>query len=168
MSLRAPPPLERDLEVERSEGTLVVRDGATVVAGAQPGRLDIGDVGGGVAREGVEAAAAGAERWGAKHPFRTCVVCGPDREPGDGFGIFPAPLDGDRFVAGWTPDRSLATADGVVRAGVRLGRARLPDERAAGELGRGAPDRAGAAHGIDRVAGDGRRASRPRLLGARP
>ncbi len=62
-----------------------------------------------------EAAAAGAERWGAKHPFRTCVVCGPDREPGDGFGIFPAPIDGDRFVAGWTPDRSLATADGVVR-----------------------------------------------------
>ena len=49
------------------------------------------------------------------HPFPTCFVCGPEREPGDGLRIFPGRLDGSPVVAApWAPDESLVGAEGVV------------------------------------------------------
>ena len=50
------------------------------------------------------------------HPFPTCFVCGPERDEGDGLRIFPGPVTGRRIVAApWTPDHTLAGADGRVR-----------------------------------------------------
>ncbi|MGI8945506.1 MAG: hypothetical protein ACR2GL_04610, partial [Thermoleophilaceae bacterium] len=64
----------------------------------------------------ARAGRAGYERWSAAHPFPTCVVCGPAREPGDGLRIFPGPLrEGHVYGAGWTPDASLADDRGSVR-----------------------------------------------------
>jgi hypothetical protein len=49
------------------------------------------------------------------HPFPTCFVCGPDREVPDGMRVFAGPVEGRRlFAAPWTPDASLAGADGAV------------------------------------------------------
>jgi hypothetical protein len=42
-------------------------------------------------------------------------VCGPDREPGDGYRVFPGPTaGGGLFAADWIPDESLAGDDGLV------------------------------------------------------
>jgi hypothetical protein len=50
-------------------------------------------------------------RW---HPFPTCFVCGPGRDPGDGLRIFAGPVSGAKFVAApWIPHASLGTR-GVV------------------------------------------------------
>jgi hypothetical protein len=110
VSLRSPPPLARPLAVERSAAGVELRDGGTVVAEGRPAEPDL-EPPVPVALEEAEAASrAGFARWSSGHPFRTCVVCGPDRERGDGFGIFPGELPwGDgRFAAVWRPDRSLA------------------------------------------------------------
>ena len=111
VSLRSPPPLGRDLAVEhQGSGEVVVRDGETLVAEGRPAELELevpAPVG---AEEAVAASAAGAERWTAVHPFRTCVVCGPGRAPGDGYRLFPGAVAGrpGMFAALWTPDASLA------------------------------------------------------------
>jgi hypothetical protein len=116
VSLRTPPPLARDLTVERDEGAVLVRDGSTVVAEGRPARVEL-DLPDPVGLEDARSASElGYGRWDHGHPFRTCVVCGPDREPGDGFRIFPGQVGGrDVFAAPWTPDPSLSGDDGLVR-----------------------------------------------------
>jgi hypothetical protein len=42
------------------------------------------------------------------HPFPTCFVCGPLRDPSDGLRIFSGPVaQRDVYAAPWTPDPSL-------------------------------------------------------------
>jgi hypothetical protein len=93
-----------------------LRDGDTLVAQGRPADLELEPLDPVPLQQAQEASRAGFERWSAGHPFRTCVVCGPDRDPGDGFGIYPGPLGGreERFAAVWRPDPSLAQ-DGRVR-----------------------------------------------------
>jgi hypothetical protein len=102
VSLRAPPPLETELTVERDGDVVRVSDGDTVVAEGRPADVDVGalpepvDVG--LAEATV---AAGKDRWTTEHPFPTCFVCGPQRK--DGLDIYPVELD-ERWVATWTPE----------------------------------------------------------------
>jgi hypothetical protein len=117
VSLRLPPPVERPLDVVRDGERVELRDadGALVAEGEPEAlRLDVPDP---VSPdEAAAASAAGRERWTARHPFRTCVVCGPDRAPHDGMRVFPGPLGDDgMFAAPWTPDASLANGNGEVR-----------------------------------------------------
>jgi hypothetical protein len=116
VSLRTPPPLERELAVERVEGAVSARDGDRVVAEGRPVGIEL-DLPQPVGIEDARRASeSGYRRWSQGHPFPTCVVCGPDREPLDGFRIFPGPLDGgELYAAPWTPDASLAAPDGLVR-----------------------------------------------------
>jgi hypothetical protein len=103
-SLRAPPPLDRPLEVVRKGDRVALHDGDTLVAEGAPSDLLL-DVPDAVPQDEVAAAVErGGERWAKDHPFPTCVVCGPERGD-DGFGITPAPLArGDGvFGACWTP-----------------------------------------------------------------
>ena len=103
VSLRAPPPLETDLEVVTVEGGVEIRDGETLVATVEravpaedpPGPVD-------------PPVAAAAERPQEHHPFPTCYGCGTDREPGDGLRLFAGPLadDDSVFAARWTPGES--------------------------------------------------------------
>ena len=117
VSLRSPPPLERELAVERTGDGVTVSDGERLVAEGRPAALEL------AAPEPVEpeaaaaASRAGEERWTAVHPFRTCFVCGPDRAPGDGYRLFPGAVPGrpGTFAAVWTPDPSLAGDGGAVR-----------------------------------------------------
>ena len=115
VSLRNPPPLERPLEVVHEGERVELRDGETLVAEGRPTEL-LMDVPAPLPRDEVaEAEQAGREVWTAKHPFPTCVVCGPDRDRGDGMRIFPAELPGRDGLHGacWTPTD--ADGDGWVR-----------------------------------------------------
>jgi hypothetical protein len=114
VTLRAPPPLERPLAVERTVSGVRLLDGDTVVAEAEPTDVQLALPRGVTAGEAEQAEAgySGA----AEHPFPQCFVCGPEREPGDGLRLEPGPVDGDSLVATrWTPDPSLAGDDGLVR-----------------------------------------------------
>jgi hypothetical protein len=113
VSLRAPPPLDHPLELVGVNGHVELRDGDALVAEAEfePLMLDVPEP---VSPDEAAAASeAGLERWSARHPFPSCVVCGPDRH--DGMRIFPGPLGDGRFAAPWTPDESLSDGTGAVR-----------------------------------------------------
>jgi hypothetical protein len=117
VSLRTPPPLERPLEVVRDAERVELRDGDTLVAEGARAELLI-DVPEPLPRNEVaEAEEAGREVWTAKHPFPSCVVCGPDRDRGDGMRIFPAELPGRDGLYGacWTPGEEDGDGDGWVR-----------------------------------------------------
>lgn len=120
VSLRSPPPLNRELVLDRRRGGgATLRDGETVLADASlaPSAFD-GDPPEAVHPERAgEAACRGYARWSESHPFPTCFVCGPEREPGDGLRVFPGALDeGGAFAAHWTPDEGLADEEGLVAA----------------------------------------------------
>lgn len=116
VSLKAPPPLDAPLRLERDEDGLILRDGDRAVALARPGRLLTGlDADPGPAVEPAAALEAEPRYPGLRtHPFPTCFVCGPDRAPGDGLRIFPGRLGDARVTSTWAPDVSVAGDDGVV------------------------------------------------------
>jgi hypothetical protein len=140
VSLRAPPPLETELEVEREDGLVKLVNGEAVVADGRPARLDLDapaaidvDVAERASREGFDS-------WSSSHPFPTCVICGPERGPGDGYEIFPGRLgDGDLFAATWTPDPSLAGGDGLVRPECVWGGLDCPTSAPVANWGQGPP-----------------------------
>jgi hypothetical protein len=104
VSLRTPPPLDTPLEVVRDGDRVELRDGDMLVADGKPSELLL-EVPEALPPEEVAAAVEqGRERWAARHPFPTCVVCGPQRR--DGLGIIPGPLPGrdGLFGACWTPE----------------------------------------------------------------
>lgn len=120
VTLRVPPPLERDLAVEALEdGSVRLVDGGTVVAEARAATLSV-DVPAPVSFE--EASDAGARsplrEVPTRHAFPECFTCGPKREAGDGLRVIPGPVDGrDELAADtWTPHGSLAGDDGTVPA----------------------------------------------------
>jgi hypothetical protein len=92
-----------------------LRDGDTLVAEGRPAELELEPPDPVDVEEARAASQAGLARWSAGHPFRTCVVCGPDREPGDGFSVFPGQLPGvaGRFAAVWSPDAPFAEGGAV-------------------------------------------------------
>jgi hypothetical protein len=108
VSLRVPPPLDRELTTARDDGRFVVRDGDTVVAIAEPAdvRVDPPPM--------PEPAEAGPDDpvYGEldEHPFPGCFACGPDRAPGDGLRIFATRTAGrdDLVAAPWIPHPTLA------------------------------------------------------------
>jgi hypothetical protein len=115
VSLRAPPPLERPLTVTRTGERVDLRDADTLVAEAAGAGLSL-DAPDGISPDEARAASeAGNEHWTAHHPFPTCVVCGPGRDPGDGMRLFPGALGNGRFATEWTPDESLSDGEGRVR-----------------------------------------------------
>jgi hypothetical protein len=97
VTLRRPPPLETELTVLPGNPTRLMA-GDRLIADARPARMGDEDVVPGVplatARE-AEASYAGLR----EHPFPTCFVCGPEREPGDGLRIFPGRLSDGRVAA---------------------------------------------------------------------
>ena len=116
VTLRLPPPIGRPLRVERgADGGANLVDGDALVAEARPA-----DITAEAPRpvDPTEAALSADDSPFldvANHPFPTCFVCGPKREPGDGLRIFAGPVaQRDLFGAPWTPDASLADRDGIL------------------------------------------------------
>lgn len=113
VTLRRPPPIGRPLVV-RHDGGVAFLDGEAVVAEGVSADVEV------EAPEpiGLRDAVDAARRYPGfvLHPFPTCFVCGPERNEGDGLRIFPGPVTGREIVAApWTPDHTLAGADGRVQ-----------------------------------------------------
>ena len=120
ITLRAPPPLATPMTVERAaEGSVRVLHGRTLVAEGTSlpvsVEIEIPDP-----VPAGEAHAAGARSrlrtHPDEHPFPSCFVCGPHRQPGDGLRILVGPVAGRDLSADvWYPDESLAGPDGYLR-----------------------------------------------------
>jgi hypothetical protein len=117
VSLRRPPPLDAPLRVVRDGEGVELRDGGdALVAEGAPAQLLL-DVPDAISPDEAAAASrAGHDHWCGPHPFPTCFVCGPAREPGDGMRVFPGELRDGMFAADWTPDESVDDGTGHVRA----------------------------------------------------
>jgi hypothetical protein len=111
--LRIPPPLDKALQVRRTETGIALFDDATLVAEARAAdvTLALPDP------PSFEEAEAASQRYRGfrAHWFPGCFVCGPDRHVGDGLRIFPGPVDDGGLVAcTWVPDSSLASPTGRI------------------------------------------------------
>jgi hypothetical protein len=95
VTLRTPPPLDRELAVARVDGRVEVRDGERLVAEAVPASVSV-EVPAPVSFEEAAEASLGYAGFRA-HAYETCFVCGPARD--DGLGIFPGPVAGRELVA---------------------------------------------------------------------
>lgn len=112
-TLRAPPPLNTALTLER-DGDIVrlLHENATI-AEARPASLDL------VAPPAPTRAQAEAARARYRglldHRYETCFVCGTGRPQHDGLEIYTGPVEGAAMVAApWTPTADLADASGRV------------------------------------------------------
>ena len=122
VTLRAPPPLDKQLDVVATDdGLWELRDGATVVATGRSASVELTRL----EQASFDEASAAELLTPVKpheHQLPTCFVCGPARAPGDGLRIFAGPLVRQSpnasavLAATWTPD-----PDG----GGRLRRARI-------------------------------------------
>ena len=120
VTLRAPPPLEKQLDVVATDaGLWELRDGATVVATGRPASVELARL----ENASFDEACAAELLTPVKpheHLLPTCFVCGPARAPGDGLRIFAGPLvcqsrnTSTVYAATWTPDPSLTAEDGLV------------------------------------------------------
>jgi hypothetical protein len=102
VTLRAPPPLDKPLVVERDGDEVRIADGETLVAEAIPASFELHVP----APPSFEEAEAASARYPGleEHAFPRCFVCGPERDPGDGLRIFAGPLGDGRFAATWRPN----------------------------------------------------------------
>jgi hypothetical protein len=112
VTLRAPTPLGTPLAIEREDGAVGLRHGEILIAEARdmdelelehPDPVDL------------EQAERARSRYRGHHSFRTCFVCGIERDRAQ--RVFPGPIE-DRTQAAtpWTPsDRWLADERGLVR-----------------------------------------------------
>lgn len=114
VTLRRPPPLARDLAVERDGAAVRLVDGEEVVAFAAPAPVAV-DV---PPPPALAAAIAAQARFTGHdhHIFPGCFVCGPERVAGDGLRIFTGRLDTGtgQVAAAWTPDDSLHDPSGAL------------------------------------------------------
>ena len=105
VTLRRPPPLDRPLTVDEEPDRIVLRDGSDVIAEAVPTTIDIAVVRPVDFDTAVAVSESSEYRDPTTHPFPTCFVCGPLREPGDGLRLFSGRVPGTReFAAPWVPD----------------------------------------------------------------
>jgi hypothetical protein len=121
VTLRAPPPLDRRLDlVAAADGTVELRDAQTVLATGRPRLLDIGGIPGASLAEATAAAGRTAFADPSTHPLPGCFVCGPGRARGDGLRIFVGPLAArslhqpEAVASPWTPSPDLAGENGSV------------------------------------------------------
>lgn len=105
--LKAPPPLETELRVEKSESNARLFHNTDLIAEAKVAELELIVPARPTFAEARQASKAYA---GFKHhAFPQCFVCGPDRIHGDGLRIFPGSIGSQPIVAApWIPDISLA------------------------------------------------------------
>ncbi|MGO9139831.1 MAG: hypothetical protein ACLP70_00020 [Streptosporangiaceae bacterium] len=120
VTLRRPPPLATPLAVERNDQDSVrVLHGGTLVAEGTsvPDRLAVEHPGPVSLPEALAAGRRSPLRARPElHPFPTCFVCGPAREPGDGLRIMVGRVAGRDLSADvWYPGEELAGSDGCVR-----------------------------------------------------
>lgn len=121
VTLRAPPPLERPLDVlMRTDGAIELHENEKLLATAHVTGIDVPDVPK-VSYEAAEEAVSRTPYDEQTHDLPACFVCGPARAYGDGLRIFAGPLQAGAvpgkpvvFAASWIPHGSLSGDDGYV------------------------------------------------------
>jgi hypothetical protein len=115
VTLRLPPPLETPLLVEvEDDGGVRVLDGERLVAEARSAPLELASPEP-VAFDDAAARSARAPD-DPRHPFPSCFVCGPGREPGDALRLKPVPAGGELVAAPWVPTAEQARRPELVWA----------------------------------------------------
>lgn len=129
VTLRIPPPLERELAVEHDGDRVLLLDGARLVAEARPQDTDL-EYPTPPTRDLALAASSGSRGW-PDPEFAECFVCG-DRADGSGLAIHPGRVPGrvDMVAATWV---ARAVSPEIVWASIDC-----PGAYAAGAPGRGA------------------------------
>jgi hypothetical protein len=111
VTLRLPPPLDTPLSLTEGVEGVRLYHGEALVGEAAPDTITV-DIPEPPGLDEARAASLGYAGF-HEHPFPTCFVCGPEREPGDGLRIFPGPIGG-LVAAPWEPDASLQVGPGQV------------------------------------------------------
>lgn len=115
VTLRAPPPLDRPLSIEASDGSVELRDGETLLAEGRPASAPELEVPAPVSLEDAERARSGSPLH-QRHSFPTCFVCGPDAAHGLGVVCGPVPgRESELVAAPFEADVSMAGEDGALR-----------------------------------------------------
>ncbi|MEY9879497.1 hypothetical protein ABIA43_001031 [Bradyrhizobium sp. USDA 328] len=121
VTLRAPPPLERPLDVlTKADGGIELRENGGLLATARAAGIDVSDIPR-VSYAAAEEAVGRTPYDEQTHNLPGCFVCGPARGHGDGLRIFAGPLQAGSvpgkpvvFAASWVPHGSLSGDDGYV------------------------------------------------------
>jgi len=113
VTLRAPPPLDTPIRVDRSGDGADFYHGDVMVMTARAGT----PVATPPAPPTADSAALGPATYPGldEHKLNSCFVCGPARETGDGLRIFAGSIPGTDYVAApWTPHPGFAAGDGLI------------------------------------------------------
>src|SRR2546421_403113 len=97
VTLRVPPPLDTELRVVRDGAGARLMAGETLVAEAVPAVVDLEPPAPVSFDEAVEASRG--YPWFTTHPYPSCFVCGPKRDPGDALRIWPGAVKGRTISA---------------------------------------------------------------------
>jgi hypothetical protein len=115
VTLRAPPPLDAELDTRVHGEGVALFHGDTLLAEARAAEFDLMVPSAPSAKAAAAAGAIGRLRARARpaDPYRHCFGCGIARD--DGLRIVPSPVGEDGVVASdWTPDPALADAEGGI------------------------------------------------------
>lgn len=115
VTLKLPPPLDRPLTLMYDADQSSLLDGDSVVAVAQP--VDPPEEGPIVPLAEAEDASSAfdLDHYSANHAYPGCFTCGPDRDPGDGLRLFPAPTSTTGvFATAWSPHENTSEGAGSV------------------------------------------------------
>jgi hypothetical protein len=114
VTLRSPPPLDRDLEISSAGVARLLWDGDRLVASAEPASIDLEPP----PPPDLDAARAASARFTgfSNHIFPGCFVCGPERSEGDGLRVFAGPLQENVVAAVWLPTADLCDENNRVRS----------------------------------------------------
>ncbi|WP_406051151.1 hypothetical protein [Kribbella sp. NBC_00889] len=108
VTLRMPPPIEKDLTLDADVEGARLTDGEAVVADAVPVDADfLADATIDPVSPDEARAAEAAYKGLSNHPFPSCFVCGP--ENADGLQLKPGPLGDGRTACTWQPGGDLVT-----------------------------------------------------------
>jgi hypothetical protein len=115
VTLRSPPPLDSDMQLDEAGAGVRLLDGETLVAAARPIdslELEVPDP---VGLEEAEAAREGSPLH-QMSPYPDCFVCGPRRQSPDGLRVIAGPVDGreDVIASPWEVGATLPVEDGSV------------------------------------------------------
>lgn len=110
VTLRAPPPLDTPLQVQREGGAARLLHAGQLVAEGRAGRLDL-DVPAPPSWDEAQRAAKGYNGL-HEHAYDTCFVCGPRAERG--LHIYCGPWRDGRVAGTWIPDATLDDGKGDV------------------------------------------------------
>ena len=100
--LKAPPPLDTPMQIERGQELSQVFVGDTLIAQVRPLLENIEPAPWINRDDATDCSDKGLAGSLINHPFPTCFVCGPNRHEGDGMRVFTGPQkDTNLFGARW-------------------------------------------------------------------